>query len=158
MDAIRVKVEPIAGEAPWQMGRHSKHLKILEEMVLDFLREDTEISMEEAIDKACTVKNERHIEWGYSPSQWFLGDQSNPVDSVLVGNTGSTSSSLSGPGDHRLSMERRWQAGRLFIKHVSSRALKKAALARTRPLRVWNPGDLVYFWRQSEKSRGHGHI
>ena len=45
MDGIRVKVEPIAGEAPWQMGRHSKHLKIVEEMVRDFMIEDEDLTL-----------------------------------------------------------------------------------------------------------------
>ena len=101
MDGLNVKVEPIAGEAPWQMGRHSKHLKIVEEMVKDAMIEDPELSFEEAIDQATTVKNERHIERGYSPTQWFLGDQSNPVDSLLTGEVGPISQSLSGPEDFR---------------------------------------------------------
>ena len=49
------------------MGRHSKHLKIVEEMVRDFMIEDEDLTLEEAIDLATTVKAERHIERGYSP-------------------------------------------------------------------------------------------
>ena len=73
-DQLDIKIDPIVGEAPWQMGRHSKHLKILEEMTLDFLKEDDKIEMEEAAELAQTVKNSRHIERGYSPDQWFLGN------------------------------------------------------------------------------------
>ena len=50
------------------MGRHSIHLKIIEEMIANFMIEDPELSYEEAIDLATTVKNERHIECGYSPT------------------------------------------------------------------------------------------
>ena len=67
-DSLDIRIEPIAGEAPWQMGRHSKHLKLIGDMTVDFLTEDGELGMEEAIDHATTVKNERHIERGYSPT------------------------------------------------------------------------------------------
>ena len=70
------------------MGRHSIHLKIIEEMIANFMIEDPELSYEEAIELATTVKNERHIERGYIPQQWFLGEQSNPVDSMLNGDVG----------------------------------------------------------------------
>ena len=51
-DQLDIKIDPIAGEAPWQMGRHSKHLKVLEEMTLDFLKEDDTWDMEEAAELA----------------------------------------------------------------------------------------------------------
>ena len=51
-DQLDIKIDPIAGEAPWQMGRHSKHLKMLEEMILDFLKEDDTLEMEEAAELA----------------------------------------------------------------------------------------------------------
>ena len=51
-DQLDIKIDPIAGEAPWQMGRHSKHLKMLEEMILDFLTEDDTLEMEEAAELA----------------------------------------------------------------------------------------------------------
>ncbi len=79
------------------MGKHSKHLKVIEEMVSDLVAEEPDLSPEEAIELACTIKNERHIERGYSPTQWFLGSQENPADRLLEGNTGSISAILSGP-------------------------------------------------------------
>ena len=57
-------------------------------MVRDFMIEDEDLTLEEAIDLATTVKAERHIERGYSPQQWFLGEQQNPVDSMLNGDVG----------------------------------------------------------------------
>ncbi len=56
------------------MGKHSQHLKMLETMVGDLLLEDPELSMAEAIELAVVTKNERHLERGYHPSQWFMGD------------------------------------------------------------------------------------
>ncbi len=40
------------------MGKHSVHLKLIENMALDFMAEDDDLSLEEAIDLACTGKNE----------------------------------------------------------------------------------------------------
>ena len=51
-DQLDIKIDPIAGEAPWQMGRHSKHLKKLKEMTLDLLEEDDALEMEEAVELA----------------------------------------------------------------------------------------------------------
>ena len=58
MDGLSIKVEVIAGESPWQMGKRSKHLNIVEEMVRDAMIEDPELSMEEAIEMSCSVKCE----------------------------------------------------------------------------------------------------
>ena len=81
---------------------------MFEGMVHDAMLEDPDLTFEEAIDHATTVKNERHIERGYHPSEWFLGGQQNPVDSTLNGDVGPMSQSLSGPEDFRKSLERRW--------------------------------------------------
>ena len=77
-------------------------------MVKDAMIEDEELTLDEAIDTACTVKGERHIERGYSPHQWFLGEQQNPVDSILHGDVGPMSQSLSGPEDFTKMIDRRW--------------------------------------------------
>ena len=73
-DRFDIKIDPIAGEAPRQMGRHSKQLKIVKEMALDLFKEDDELEMEEAAGLLETVKNERHLECGCASPSWFVGE------------------------------------------------------------------------------------
>ena len=49
---LSIRPEPIAGEAPWQMGKHSRHLKVALNSVYDLLTELEDMTFEEACTRA----------------------------------------------------------------------------------------------------------
>ncbi len=48
------------------MGKHSVHLKVLTNMMEDFIKEDPDLTVEEAAELSVQTKNSRHFERGYS--------------------------------------------------------------------------------------------
>ncbi len=65
-DSISARIEPIAGEAPWQMGRHSRHLRVLLNTVYDLFSEE-DMSLSEAVVRGTMAKNERSMFRGFTP-------------------------------------------------------------------------------------------
>ena len=84
LERMGIQTDPIAGEAAWQMGKHSRHLYTLKSMMttlnLDF---GAEISPSQVLSLALQAKNELHAVRGYSPMQWALGQNHKRVSSFL---------------------------------------------------------------------------
>ena len=59
---LDIKIDLIAGEAPWQMGKHSRHLKVALNTMYDLLVEFPDMTFEEAAVRSCVAKNERGME------------------------------------------------------------------------------------------------
>ena len=69
--AMRVSV--IAGEAAWQMGKHSRHVEVLKEnMTLLSLELSETVKAEELFGLSLAAKNELHQIAGYRPNQGCL--------------------------------------------------------------------------------------
>ena len=93
---LSIRVEPIAGEAPWQLGRHSRHLGVLLQSVNDILTEFPDMSLAEAVVRATMAKNERAMIQGFTPVQRLLGRQDSVLGSVIQGDLGEISHVLDG--------------------------------------------------------------
>ena len=101
---LRIRVEPIAGEAPWQMGKHSRHLEVLLNTVLDLMTE-LECPLDEACIRACMSKNERATIRGFTPVQCMLGRQDPILGSVVEGNLGEIAAALDDTTSYRENLE-----------------------------------------------------
>ena len=80
--AIRVNV--VAGEAAWQVGKHSRHFEVLKEnMSLLALETGPSVSAAELLSRSLSAKNELHHVAGYSPNQWCFGQERDRISSYL---------------------------------------------------------------------------
>ena len=74
LEGLGIKYQFIAGEAAWQLGKHSRHLEVLKEnMSLLALEPGPEVSAEEILNLSLSAKNSLHNLKGYSPHQWAFG-------------------------------------------------------------------------------------
>ena len=62
----------MAEEAPWHMGRYSRNLRVLLNIVLDLVPE-SEYIIDEAIIRARMAKNERAMIRGFTPVHCMVG-------------------------------------------------------------------------------------
>lgn len=79
-----ISVAPIAGEAYWQIGKHSRHLSTLKEQMTKLASElEVDVSPKEILALCVSAKNEMHAIKGYSPNQWAFGQNSDRIFSTL---------------------------------------------------------------------------
>ena len=153
MEQQMIQVSPIAGEAYWQIGKHSRHLHTLKQQMLK-LAEDLpkETSCKEILALCVSAKNEMHAIKGYSPNQWAFGQNSDRIDSTLNCYHHLPSMSTSDPSFHE-NIKKMSKARELFIQVDSERKLIRAADLKSRKVQEFETGMLVYYYR---KGRGFG--
>ena len=79
-----IQVAPIAGEAYWQVGKHSRHLHTLKEQMTKLAHElGPGVDPKELLALCVSAKNEMHAVRGYSPNQWAFGQNSDRIFSTL---------------------------------------------------------------------------
>ena len=84
LETLGIKLEPIAGESAWQVGKHSKHLQTLkEQMSLLAMELGRGYGVEEILGLALSAKNNIHNIRGYSPNQWAFGQNHSRISSFL---------------------------------------------------------------------------
>ena len=150
-----VFLDLVPGEAHWKVGVVEQAVQGLK-MVMDklFLAEET-ISPEEALATAVRVFNQRDLVRGFAPAQHVLGqtpDETGRIDvaspalppELLVENPNT---------EFQQAVERRAQAEKAHAEWNAQQRLNRANNSRTRPIFDYQPGELVYYWRQQDSSR-----
>ena len=95
IEAQAIRVSVIAGEAAWQVGKHSRHLEVLKEnMSLLSSEVGPQAKAEELLALSLASKNEMHNVQGYSPNQWVFGQDKTRVQSFLQNGDNMATSSL----------------------------------------------------------------
>ena len=155
MESQCIKLQAIAGEAPWQGGKQSRHLATVKEnMTLLAEESGPSVTVDELLDLTVAAKNECHAIRGYSPNQWSFGCGHDRLESFLQ-------------NEHQLplqcerlsnltfeeQLQRRNAAKIIFLKSDARRRVQRAVLFRRRKEQVFQTGQLVYFFR---RGRGHG--
>lgn len=79
LESQGIHLQAISGEAPWQLGKHSRHL----ETVKANLTLLASVTCEELLDLTVSTKNEMHSVRGFSPNQWSFGQGKGRVESFL---------------------------------------------------------------------------
>ena len=144
---------PIAGEAPWQLGKHSRHLDTLKQQMTKLAIElDDHVKLPEILALCVSAKNEMHAIKGYSPNQWAFGQNSERVWSFLNCYEHLPSMSSENPTFHE-NIKKMAMAREIFIKHDSMRRLQRIGTLKSRKQQVFHTGDLVYYYR---KGRSYG--
>ena len=144
-----IQPQVIAGEAPWQNGKHSRHLETLKEnLTLLALERPPETPASELLALSLGAKNEMHQVRGYSPNQWAFGQAKGRVESVLQQGENQVLQSRRESGVFEEQLQVALQARQTFLKADARRRLARAVLARSRRTEVFETGNLVYYWRR----------
>lgn len=152
IEIFGIKLEPIAGEAAWQLGKHSRHLQVLkEQMNLLSIELGTSFAPTEVLSLALSAKNSLHQIKGYSPNQWAFGKAHNRISSYLQQYDVLPWHSQRKDLDFEESLQAELKAQKLFLEVDARRRLSRAMHSRCRPLREFQTGQLVYYFRKGRK-------
>jgi hypothetical protein len=156
-----IQVVPIAGEAYWQVGKHSRHLHTLKQTMTKLAQDlGNNVSSPEILALSVSAKNEMHQIRGYSPNQWAFGQNSDRVFSTLNCYEHLPNICSEDPTFHE-NIQRMSKAREMFLQADSHRKLARAALLKTRKTQTFEVGDLVYYYRKGRgkaaKQRGQWH-
>ena len=152
---IDVKLLLAAAESHWQLGLVEVTNRILRNMAQKVWR-TTNRSVEETIEMCATTRNEQLRRCGFSPSQWFLGQDSRQVgmlrDLEQQNNITTASRYLADPDFHD-KVRLREQAAVAFHEEHARDIWRRAVAGRARPIRgPYQVGQLVYVFRR--RARG----
>ena len=160
LEGIGVKLEPVAGESPWQIGKHSEHIQTLKEnMNLLCMELQNKLKPEELLGLSVQAKNSMHNVRGFSPHQWAFGQGHSRVSSFLQQSGHLPNSSAREDATFEESLQNELKAQKLFLEIDARRRVQRALRARCRRLREFRCGDLVCYYRRGRKegSRYGGH-
>ena len=148
-----IQFVPSAGEAYWQVGKHSRHLHTVKTQ-MSKLAEDADGPSEprEILALCLAAKNEMHAIKGYSPNQWAFGQNSDRLYSSLQTHEHLPVSQSQDP-TFLESIRTMARARELFIQCDSYRRLLRASELKSRRMQEYKMGDLVYYYR---KGKRHG--
>ena len=150
-----IRVQAIAAEAPWQLGKHSKHLETVKENAsLLALETAADVDVEETFDATLAAKNELHTFRGFAPNQWAFGQNCDRVGSFLQnGEHPVVQQQRSKQVSFEDHMKRKNEARMIFLREDAKLRIQRAAHANIRRAQEFETGQLVYFFR---RGRGHG--
>ena len=156
-----IQVSPIAGEAPWQVGKHSRHLHTLKMQMIKLGQElGSEVGAKELCALSVSAKNEVHSIKGYSPNQWAFGQNSDRVFSTLKCYEHLPNMSSENPSFHE-NIKRMARAREVFIQCDSERKIQRAVHLKSRRQQEFTIGMLVYYYRKGRsfgaKVKGQWH-
>ena len=154
IEAQAIRVSVIAGEAAWQVGKHSRHLEVLKEnMSLLSSELGSQVRANELLALSLAAKNEMHNVQGYSPNQWVFGQDKSRIQSYLQHGDNMVTTSLRERNEtFEESLERSHQARQTFLQADSRRRTLRAARGRARKHQTFEVGQLVYFYRKGRNN------
>ena len=153
LEAQAIKISVIAGEAAWQMGKHSRHLEVLKEnMSLLSLELGPDVGAEELLNLSLSAKNDLHSVQGYSPNQWCFGQSKERMQSYLQHGNHLPTTSMREGESFEASLQRAESARKTFLKADSRRRILRAARGQARKVEVFEVGELVYYYRRGRNS------
>ena len=154
IESMGIRLQAIAGEAPWQGGKHSRHLATVKQNMTSLSMDlGPKVSCEELLDLVCSTKNELHQIRGFSPNQWSFGQGRGRTESFLQIGDHAPLQSQRQDLNFEATLQKRARARTLFLEEDARRRTQRALLYRQRTLQSFEIGQLVYFFR---RGRGHG--
>ena len=154
-DRHQIFLDLVPGEAHWKVGVCEQAVQGLK-MVMDKLcQSEGTLSAEEALATAVRTFNQRDLIRGYSPAQHVLGQAPDETGRIDVGGTPVPPELLvENPGsEFKQAVNRRAEAEKAHAEWNARQRLVRAANSRSRRILDYQPGELVYFWRQQDSSR-----
>ena len=128
LESLDIQVQYAAGEAPWQVGRHSRHMAtLIESMSTLALEQAPDLDVEEILSLPLGAKNWLHQVKGYSPNQWAR---------LLVLNVA---------------------VKEAFLRADSRRRVLRAEKGKARRSESLEVGELAYFCRKGRSAASNRH-
>ena len=148
LEGQMIRISVIAGEAAWQVGKHSRQLEVLKEnMSLLALEVGPEVSATELLNLSLSAKNEMHSV--YSPNQWCFRQDKGRLDSYLQHGLHVPTQDLRHRSEtFEESLQRANKARETFLRADSRRRILRASRGRARKDQAFQSGQLVYFYRK----------
>ena len=148
-DAESIFLDFIPAEAHWKFGICEQAIRGIKEVMNKLVEEDPNITPEDALSVAVRTFNHREITRGFSPVQHALG--------LAPDETGRFINSLEGRGHEELvgnptgefqeSIERMKTAEQAHSEWIAKERISRALNSRAQRTNHYQPGDLVYYWR-----------
>ena len=145
----------IPGEAHWQIGLAEQAVQGIKGLMSKICESDPATTAEEAISMAVSVFNQKEMIRGFSPVQHVLGQAPDAMGRFLPheGNLPEEVVLNQPRAVFEQEARRRAEAEKGLAEWVAQQRITKALNSRSRPHTVYQPGDLVYFWRTQESGR-----
>ena len=155
LEGLGIQLKPVAGESPWQIGKHSRHLQTVKENLCLLCTElHNSVPCRELLSLVMSAKNCMHNIRSYSPNQWAFGQEHTRVSSFLQ--TGQHLPGHSARADESFeeSLQRQMQAQKMFLEVDARRRIQRALRAGSRPLKEFQMGELVYYYYRRGRKQG----
>ena len=147
LEVFGIKLEPISGEGSWQLGKHSRHLQTLkEQMNLLCFEMGNQFGVEELLGLSLSAKNSMHQIRGFSPYQWAFGQNHGRISSFLENSENLPLLSAREDQTFEEKVQAEAKSRKLFLEVDARRRISRAMNAKSRTVREFCMGDLVYFF------------
>ena len=149
-DRHQVFLDMIPGEAHWKLGICENAIKGVKELMTRVAMESPEVTTSEALSEATRVFNNREMIRGFSPLQHALGRAPDPTGRIFP-RAGSECPELlmeNATGEFSRNLQRMKAAEQAFLDWTAQQRISRASHSKGRPFIDYQPGDLVYIWRQ----------
>ncbi|CAE7525545.1 RE1 [Symbiodinium sp. CCMP2592] len=153
-DRHGIYLDIIPGEAHWQIGVAEQAIQGIKQLMSKMVQSEREASAEELLSLAVSVFNQREMVRGFSPTQHVLG-----VSPDTTGHFVQLPGPEHGPilnnseAEFRREANLRAEAEKALAEWNAQQRIQRAINSRSRPDIVYQPGDLVYFWRTQESNK-----
>ena len=154
-DKYGVFLDMVPGEAHWKIGVCEQAVQGLKTVMDKLYSAEETISAEEALATAVRVFNQRDLVRGFAPAEHVLGQTPDETGRIDVMSPAVPPELLcENPNtEFEQAVRRRAQAEAAHAEWNAQQRLKRAANSRTRPVFDYQPGELVFYWRQQDSSR-----
>ena len=149
-DRHQVFLDMIPGEAHWKLGICEHAIKGVKELMTRVAMESPDVSVKEALAEATRTFNDREMVRGFSPLQHALGRAPDPVGRTFP-RAGAECPDLlieNASGEFQRNLQRMKAAEQAFLDWTAQQRISRATHSKGRTLQDFQPGDLVYVWRQ----------
>ena len=149
-DRHQVFLDMIPGEAHWKLGICENAIKGVKELMTRVALESPEVTTKEALSEATRAFNNREMIRGFSPLQHALGRAPDPTGRIFP-RAGAECPELlmeNATGEFNRNLQRMKAAEQAFLDWTAQQRISRASHSKGRTLIDYQPGDLVYIWRQ----------
>ena len=131
-------------------------IKGVKEVMTKLCEEDEELAAPEALAQAVTTFNHREIIRGFSPAQHILGQAPDETGRFIPATKECHPDLLveNASGEFERAVRRRATAEKAFSDWHAAQRLMRAKHSRHRPCYDFEPGELVFYWRTQDASKG----
>ncbi|CAK0788366.1 unnamed protein product [Prorocentrum cordatum] len=156
LEGSGIQMDPIPGQAHWQIGGVERLISLIKDTMTVLAKEHPGRSCEEYLARAMAAYNEFDRHRGFSPLQVALG-RAPDLDGAFVDVPGDPinlpaleSEAVDTEFGNNFQLMRKAQEE--LLRWIYGERARRAAHARSRRLRVYTPGTLVYYFRNPKSS------